>query len=89
MPRFRTTLIPLALFLLALAVRLPGLDVFFTADEFLWVDRSRNFLGGLLDPDFECLLPSETKTNAVPIRGYALYGRGSKLHDVKLFDAAW
>ncbi len=46
--------IPLALFLLALAVRLPGLGDFFTADEFLWVDRSREFLGGLLSADFTC-----------------------------------
>jgi hypothetical protein len=46
--------IPLALFLLALAVRLPGLGNFFTADEFLWVDRSREFLGGLLSADFTC-----------------------------------
>lgn len=50
----KTTLIALFLFLLALAVRLPGLDTFFTADEFLWVDRSRVFLGGLLDPTFLC-----------------------------------
>jgi len=71
MLRRTSSLIAFALFLLALAVRLPGLDVFFTADEFLWVDRSRNFLGGLLDPDFECLLPNETKTNAVPGQGLA------------------
>jgi len=58
-----------AIFLLALAVRLPQLGAFFTADEFLWVDRSRNFLGGLLSPDFACLLPQEDQTNAVPGRG--------------------
>jgi len=69
MPKRKSLL--LALFLLALAVRLPGLDVFFTADEFLWVDRSRNFLGGLISSDFECLLPSETETNAVPGQGLA------------------
>lgn len=61
----------LSLFLLALAIRLPQLDVFFTADEFLWVDRSRNFLGGLLSPDFECLLPDQDKTNALPGQGLA------------------
>ncbi|HEY85729.1 MAG TPA: glycosyltransferase family 39 protein, partial [Chloroflexi bacterium] len=71
MSRYKAILIPIAIFLLALAVRLPGLDVFFTADEFLWVDRSRNFLGGLLSQDFECLLPDETKTNAVPGQGLA------------------
>jgi hypothetical protein len=47
--------IPLGLFLLALAVRLPGLGTFFTADEFLWVSRSREFLGGLLSADFTCV----------------------------------
>jgi 4-amino-4-deoxy-L-arabinose transferase-like glycosyltransferase len=41
--------------LLALAVRLPGLGTFFTADEFLWVSRSREFLGGLLSADFTCV----------------------------------
>ena len=64
-------LIALALSLLALAVRLPSLDTFFTADEFLWVDRSRNFLGGLLSSEFECLLPYEDQTNVLPGRGLA------------------
>ncbi|MFQ5577247.1 MAG: ArnT family glycosyltransferase, partial [Anaerolineae bacterium] len=64
-------LIAAALFLLALAVRLPKLDTYFTADEFLWVERSRNFLGGLLSPDFACLLPSATETGAVPGQGLA------------------
>lgn len=64
-------LIAFIIFLLALAVRLPGLDTFFTADEFLWVDRSRDFLGGLLSPDYPCLLPNDTETNAVPGQGLA------------------
>ena len=57
--------------LIALAVRLPGLGTFFTADEFLWVDRSRNFLGGLLSSDFGCLLPFEDQTNQLPGQGLA------------------
>ncbi len=44
----------LLLVAVALAVRLPGLGTFLTPDEFLWVDRSRNFLAGLLDPGFIC-----------------------------------
>jgi hypothetical protein len=47
-------LLSLALFLLALAPRLPGLGRFLTADEFLWADRSRNFLAGLTNPAFQC-----------------------------------
>jgi hypothetical protein len=69
--RTRTTLMALGLFVLALAVRLPGLDTFFTADEFLWVDRSRVFLGGLLSPEFTCLLPNEDKTDVLPGQGLA------------------
>ena len=42
------------LFLLALIPRLPDLGRFLTADEFLWVDRSRNFLAGLTDPAYQC-----------------------------------
>jgi 4-amino-4-deoxy-L-arabinose transferase-like glycosyltransferase len=34
--------------------RLPDLGRFLTADEFLWVDRSRNFLAGLTDPAYQC-----------------------------------
>jgi 4-amino-4-deoxy-L-arabinose transferase-like glycosyltransferase len=49
--------IPVGLFLLALAVRLPDLGQFLTADEFLWVDRSRNFLAGLLNPAYVCMSP--------------------------------
>jgi len=44
----------LALFLLALLPRLPDLGRFLTADEFLWVDRSRNFLAGMTDPAYQC-----------------------------------
>jgi 4-amino-4-deoxy-L-arabinose transferase-like glycosyltransferase len=45
------------LFLLALLPRLLNLDQFLTADEFLWVDRSRNFLAGIVDPTYECHTP--------------------------------
>ncbi|MDW8070187.1 MAG: glycosyltransferase family 39 protein [Anaerolineae bacterium] len=44
----------MGLLVVALAVRLPNLGKFLTPDEFLWVDRSRNFLAGLLDPHFAC-----------------------------------
>lgn len=47
-------LLPIALFVLALAVRLPGLDGFITADEPKWIDRSRWFAVGLLFPEQEC-----------------------------------
>ncbi|MCB9108614.1 MAG: glycosyltransferase family 39 protein [Anaerolineales bacterium] len=47
-------LVPVALFVLALAVRLPGLDGFITADEPKWIDRSRWFAVGLLFPEQEC-----------------------------------
>jgi len=50
--------IPVGLFLLALAVRLPGLGRFLTPDEFLWVDRSRNFLAGVLNPAYICESPA-------------------------------
>jgi 4-amino-4-deoxy-L-arabinose transferase-like glycosyltransferase len=46
------------LFLLSLVVRLPFLGKFLTADEFLWVDRSKNFLAGLLDSGFLCESPT-------------------------------
>jgi hypothetical protein len=46
--------ISLVLFLLALIPRLPDLGRFLTADEFLWVDRSRNFLLGMIDPAYRC-----------------------------------
>ncbi len=42
------------IFLLALLPRLPELGRFLTPDEFLWVDRSRNFLAGLTNPNYEC-----------------------------------
>jgi 4-amino-4-deoxy-L-arabinose transferase-like glycosyltransferase len=44
----------LFLFLLALIPRLPDLGRFLTADEFLWIDRSRNFLAGLTNPAYPC-----------------------------------
>src|SRR5690554_805560 len=52
--------ISLVLFGLTLLPRLPDLGHFLTADEFLWVDRSRNFLAGLTNPAFECSTPVET-----------------------------
>ncbi|MCB0197813.1 MAG: glycosyltransferase family 39 protein [Anaerolineae bacterium] len=47
-------LVPVVLFALSLAVRLPGLDGFITADEPKWIDRSRWFAVGLLFPEQEC-----------------------------------
>ncbi|MCB9100698.1 MAG: glycosyltransferase family 39 protein [Anaerolineales bacterium] len=47
-------LVPVVLFALALAVRLPGLDGFITVDEPKWIDRSRWFAVGLLFPEQEC-----------------------------------
>jgi 4-amino-4-deoxy-L-arabinose transferase-like glycosyltransferase len=47
-------IIPVSLFLLALAVRLPGLGGFVTFDESRWLNRSRWFLTGLLFPAQEC-----------------------------------
>ncbi len=44
----------LLLFLLALIPRLFDLGRFLTADEFLWADRSRNFLAGLTNPAYQC-----------------------------------
>lgn len=46
--------LPLVIFGLALAVRLPGLGGFLTADEPLWINRSRHFVGGLLFADYAC-----------------------------------
>jgi hypothetical protein len=52
--------VSLGLFLLALLPRLPDLGRFLTADEFLWVDRSRNFLAGLTDAAYRCTTVVET-----------------------------
>jgi hypothetical protein len=52
--------ISIALFLLALIPRLLDLGRFLTADEFLWVDRSRNFLAGLTNPAYRCTTIVET-----------------------------
>lgn len=49
--------IPVGLFLLALIARLPALGRFLTPDEFLWVDRSRNFLAGVLNTAYVCPSP--------------------------------
>lgn len=46
--------ISLSLFLLAFIPRLLDLGRFLTPDEFLWVDRSRNFLAGLTNPAYQC-----------------------------------
>jgi len=50
--------VPVGVFLLALASRLPALGKFLTPDEFLWVDRSRNFLAGLLNAAHMCQSPA-------------------------------
>jgi 4-amino-4-deoxy-L-arabinose transferase-like glycosyltransferase len=54
------TIVSLALFILALIPRLLDLNQFLTADEFLWVDRSRNFLAGLTNPAYRCTTVVET-----------------------------
>jgi hypothetical protein len=46
--------ISLLIFIVALLPRLLNPDQFLTPDEFLWIDRSRNFLAGLLDPAYQC-----------------------------------
>jgi hypothetical protein len=46
--------ISIFLFLLALLPRIVDPDQFLTPDEFLWIDRSRNFLAGLIDPAYQC-----------------------------------
>lgn len=46
--------VSLALFVLALVPRLLDLGRFLTADEFLWADRSRNFLAGLTNSAYQC-----------------------------------
>ncbi|MBI1879689.1 MAG: glycosyltransferase family 39 protein, partial [Chloroflexi bacterium] len=46
--------ISLTLFILALLPRLPDLGRFLTPDEFLWIDRSRNFLAALTDLSYQC-----------------------------------
>lgn len=49
--------IPIGLLLLALLPRLPALGYFLTLDEFFWVERSRHFLAGLLNPGHVCQSP--------------------------------
>lgn len=44
----------LVVFLLALLPRISGLSQFLTTDERLWWGRSRDFLGGVISPDFTC-----------------------------------
>jgi 4-amino-4-deoxy-L-arabinose transferase-like glycosyltransferase len=55
--RFTSWYVPIGLFALALIPRLPALGKFLTRDEPLWVDRSRHFLAGLLDPTYVCQSP--------------------------------
>ncbi len=52
--------IPLFIFLLALLIRVPGLNAFFTADEQLWIERTRRFTTGLFFADYECT-PASTR----------------------------
>jgi hypothetical protein len=47
--------VSLTLLVLALLARLPDLGRFLTPDEFLWIDRSRNFLAGLTNPAYQCV----------------------------------
>ncbi|GAB4427410.1 MAG: hypothetical protein Kow0031_07450 [Anaerolineae bacterium] len=47
------------LFALAFVPRLLNLGQFLTADEFLWIDRSRNFLAALVTPGYQCTTPVE------------------------------
>ncbi len=47
-------LIPLLIFIIAFLPRFLNLGQFLTADEFLWVDRARNFLAGMTDPTYQC-----------------------------------
>ncbi|MDM8528228.1 glycosyltransferase family 39 protein [Anaerolineales bacterium HSG24] len=51
---FQRWLIPLAIFGLALAIRTSSLGTFTTADEPLWIQRSRWFTAGLFFSDIEC-----------------------------------
>ncbi|MDM8528194.1 glycosyltransferase family 39 protein [Anaerolineales bacterium HSG24] len=43
------------LFMVAFIPRSLTLGQFLTADEFLWVDRAKNFLAGMSNNEFECL----------------------------------
>ncbi len=68
-PVFRQTGVLLALFLIALLVRLPALDTFVTVDEPVWINRARVFTSGLLFSDYEC--PPLTKDGrAIAARGW-------------------
>ena len=44
----------LFLFFVALIPRVLDLGRFLTPDEFLWIDRSRNFLAGLINQGYQC-----------------------------------
>ncbi len=52
--RHSPLLLSIFLFLLAFTPRALDLGRFLTADEFLWADRSRNFLAGLTNPAYPC-----------------------------------
>ncbi len=47
-------IVSLVLFFTAFIPRVLDLGRFLTADEFLWVDRSKNFLAGLLNEAYQC-----------------------------------
>lgn len=49
---FKDSLLPLALFVIALLPRLLGLNTFLTADENLWLGRSRDFLASVVRQDW-------------------------------------
>ena len=71
MAKYKTFLLALLLFAIALIIRIPDLDVFFTADEFLWVGRSRDFLEGLINSSYVCLLPDQDQLAVGPGQGLA------------------
>jgi hypothetical protein len=60
--------LPLGLFGLALAVRVAALGGFLTADEPLWVSRSRHFAGGLWVSGYEC--PPSDRGRDFPTSGW-------------------
>lgn len=61
---YKTWLTASLIFGLALAVRLPGLGSFATADEPYWIERSRWFTVGLFFPDIECPPAKDRPTSA-------------------------
>lgn len=67
-PKLSRWLIPIAIFGLALLVRLAALGGFLTADEPLWISRSRHFTGGLWVSGYEC--PPSDRGRDFPTSGW-------------------